>query len=76
MRETLSLFRLHHWRKSFWNGHYLMLAKYNGFEWIVLDTLEDLRSKVYHRLGYSLVCEWDNCRQRSVEYITKTKAAA
>ena len=71
MRESLSLFMLHHWRKSFWNGHYKMLIRSNGAKWIILDTVEDLRRKIYSHFGYSVIYQWSNDLQSEVEIIKK-----
>lgn len=38
MRETLSLLRLYHWKKSFWDGHYWRLIKLWGWKCILKDT--------------------------------------
>jgi len=40
-RETLSLFRFYHWKKSFWNGHYKFLIKTWGWRCLFGDTWRD-----------------------------------
>ena len=50
MRETLSLLRLYHWLKSFWNGHYRWLCEKWGYDKIWKDTIDDLKNKVAKRI--------------------------
>jgi len=42
MRESLSLFRLYHWKKSFWNGHYKQLIEWWGWDKIYKDSIDDI----------------------------------
>ena len=42
MRESLSLLCLWHWKKYFWDGHYLQLIKMWGWKCIFTDTVEDV----------------------------------
>lgn len=43
MRETLSLLRKHHWKKSLWNGHYRYLIKLWGWKCVFTDTWGDIK---------------------------------
>jgi len=49
MRETLSLLRLHHWKKSLWNGHYLQLIKWWGWKCVFADTMKDILKLITKR---------------------------
>jgi hypothetical protein len=69
MRESLSVFSLRHWKKNFWNGHYLWLMKQWGVRCIILDTLEDIRRWIYELFGCSITLEWSNKLQRYVECV-------
>jgi len=51
MRETLSLLKLYHWKKSFWTGHYLWLIRQWGWKYIFIDTWVEIISLVKRKTG-------------------------
>jgi hypothetical protein len=59
IRETLSLIRAYHWKKSFWNGHYLYLIKLWGFKYIIIDTYKEVWIKIKIKTGARLcICPY------------------
>jgi hypothetical protein len=60
MRETLSLLRLYHWWKSFWNGHYMKLIGYWGVWPIFADTWADFVNIWFHLFGWERGWDWSN----------------
>lgn len=60
MRETLSLLRLHHWTRSFWNGHYWWLIKEWGWKCIFTDTWIELVWILKRKTGARLAIDPQN----------------
>lgn len=71
MRETLSLLKWHCWNRDL--SHWIFLCKTWDWEFIFLDTWEDITYIIYKLFGFNRYLKWSNEAQRNIIEVERIK---